>query len=127
MKKLFVLLLVLFSLVSCKSLPERFEVFVSEVEMNYATYSEVDWVVMDQKCAEFKAEFVEKYDKLSPYEKEYMNKAFGRYDAAVTRSKINEAASGVKRFIEGAGHYLEGLVEGISGVDTTATNKAPAL
>lgn len=127
MKKLFVLLFVVFSLASCKSLPERFEEFVSEVEANYAEYSEMDWMVKDQKCAEFKAEFVKKYDSLNPYEKEYMNKAFGRYDAAVTKAKVKEKADGVKRFIEGAGHYIEGLVEGVTQRDSVVNESNPGM
>lgn len=127
MKKLFVLLFVVFSLASCKSLPERFEEFVSDVEANYAEYTEIDWMVKDQECAEFKAEFVKKYDSLNPYEKEYMNKAFGRYDAAVTKSKVKEKADGVKRFIEGAGHYIEGLVEGVSKNESLPTDTLPEL
>lgn len=119
--KLFALSLAALLLVSCKSLPEKFEEFVSEVEMNYEAYSDVDWMVMDQKCAEFKQQFIGKYDSLSQFEKEYMNKAFGRYDAVVVKAKAKGAASSVKRFFEGAGDYIQGLIEGVSVKDTVVT------
>ncbi len=121
MKKLIFLIAAAFCVVSCKSFSERVEIFVSDVEVNYKTYTELDWAEKDQKMAEFKLEYAQKADKLSQYERDYINKAFGRYNAVVTKSKVDEAVSGVKGFLKDAGSYIEGLVEGISKLDSTAT------
>ena len=103
---------------SCVSLPERFDSFVTEVEANYESYSDADWLVADGKCAEFKAEYVKRYDKLNEAERDAMSKCFGRYDAVVAKAKIKSAADGVKRFFDDATKYIEGLVEGVTK-DTT--------
>ncbi len=121
MKKLIFLIAAVFCLASCKSLPERIEIFVSDVEANYENYTELDWAEKDQKMAEFKLEYAKKADKLSQYERDYINKAFGRYDAAVAKTKVGEAVSGVKELLKEAGHYIEGLVEGLGQSDTLAT------
>ena len=78
-------------------------------------YTDADWMVMDQKCAEFKSEFAKKYDRLNEYERVYAGEAFDRYDAAVAKGKVNQAVGGAKKFLENAGHYLEGLVEEFAG------------
>ncbi len=111
MKKLFLITLALVCAVSCKSYVDRLEDFVSEVEANYSEYTDADWMVMDQKYAEFKSEFAKKYDRLNEYERVYAGEAFDRYDAAVAKGKVNQAVGGAKKFLENAGHYLEGLVE----------------
>lgn len=120
MKRLLLIALLFVCAVSCKSYVDRLEDFVSEVEANYAEYSDADWAVMDKKCAEFKSEYAKKYDKLNEYEKEYARKAFARYDIAVAKSKVGNVIDGAKSLFEEAGHYLEGLVEGLSeeGVQT---------
>ena len=115
MKKLFLIALALVCAVSCKSYVDRLEDFVSEVEANYTEYTDADWMVMDQKCAEFKSEFAKKYDRLNEYERVYAGEAFDRYDAAVAKGKVNQAVGGAKKFLENAGHYLEGLVEEFAG------------
>lgn len=117
MKKLLLVALILVCAVSCKSYVDRLEGFVSEVEANYAEYTDADWAVMDGKCVEFKSEYAKKYDRLNEYEKEYARKAFNRYDVAVAKSKVGNAVDGAKRFLEGAGQYFEGLVEGVSEED----------
>ena len=121
MKKLILLIAAVLCLASCKSFPEKVEGFVSEVEANYKNYTELDWADKDQKMAEFKLEFAKKADKLSQYERDYVNKAFGRYDAAVAKAKVGEAVSGVKELLKDAGRYIEGLVEGMSKPDTLNT------
>lgn len=118
MKKLFFLICTIFCMVSCKSLSERIEVFVSDVEENYEAFTEVDWLEKDQKIAEFKVEFAKKSDKLSQYEKDYIDRAFGRYNAVVAKSKVDGAVNSVKEFFKDAGHYIEGLVDGISRSDS---------
>jgi hypothetical protein len=115
MKKLFLIALALVCAVSCRSYVDRLEDFVSEVEANYSEYNDADWMVMDQKCAEFKSEFAKKYDRLNEYERVYAGEAFDRYDAAVAKGKVNQAVGGAKKFLENAGHYLEGLVEEFAG------------
>lgn len=115
MKKLLTIALLLVCAVSCKSYVDRLEDFVSEVEDNYTEYTDADWMVMDQKCAEFKSEFAKKYDRLNEYERVYAGEAFDRYDAAVAKGKVNQAVGGAKKFLENAGHYLEGLSEELSG------------
>ena len=119
MKKLFVLVLAALVFASCQSLPEKFEAFVSDVEANYESYSELEWNAVNQKYEEFKMEFVKKYDKLNSAEIEYMNKAFGRYDAVIVKAKIKDVADGVKRFFGKAGDYIEGLVDGIAKDSTS--------
>lgn len=121
MKKLLFLTVAIFCMASCKNLPEKIEIFVSDVEENYETYSEVDWLEKDQKMAEFKVEFAKQSDRLSQYEKDYINKAFGRYYAVVAKSKVEGAVSSVKEFIKGAGRYIEGLVEEIGAPNTPST------
>ena len=118
MKKLILLIAAVLCLASCKSFPEKVEIFVSDVEANYKTYTELDWAAKDQQMAEFKLEYAKKADKLSQYERDYINKAFGRYDAVVAMAKVGDAVSGVKELLQGAGRYIEGLVEGISKADT---------
>lgn len=115
MKKLLIIALLLVCAVSCKSYVDRLEDFVSEVEDNYTEYTDADWMVMDQKCAEFKSEFAKKYDRLNEYERVYAGEAFDRYDAAVAKGKVNQAVGGAKKFLENTGHYLEGLSEELSG------------
>lgn len=115
MKKLLIIALLLVCAVSCKSYVDRLEDFVSEVEANYAEYSDADWVVMEKRCAEFKSEYAKKYDSLNDYEKEYARKAFSRYDVAAAKAKVGNAVDGAKILLEEAGHYLEGLMEGIPG------------
>lgn len=115
MKKLFLIALALVCAVSCRSYVDRLEDFVSEVEANFSEYNDADWMVMDQKCAEFKSEFAKKYDRLNEYERVYAGEAFDRYDAAVAKGKVNQAVGGAKKFLENAGHYLEGLVEEFAG------------
>lgn len=124
MKKLFFLIVAMFCMASCKSLPEKIEIFVSDVEENYKTYTEVDWLEKDQKFAEFKVEFAKKSDKLSQYEKDYIDRAFGRYYAVVAKSKVNGAVSGVKELFKEAGRYIEGLIEGINGADSLDTESS---
>lgn len=111
MKRLFVIALVLICAVSCRSYVDRLEDFVSEVEADYTEYNDADWMVMDQKCADFKSEFAKKYDRLNEYERVYASQAFDRYEAAVAKGKVNQAVGSAKKFLENAGHYLEGLVE----------------
>ena len=123
MKKLIFLIAAVFCMASCKSLPEKIEIFVSDVEANYKTYTEVDWLEKDQKMAEFKLEYAKKADKLSQYKRDYINKAFGRYDAVVAKAKVGEAVSGVKGLIKDAGRYIEGLVEGLGSGDTLKTEE----
>ena len=113
MRKLFTVALLMVLCVSCKSLPERFNEFVSEVEINCETYSDVDWKVIEQKHAQFEAEYVEQYDNLSSVQKDLMKKNFGRYDAIVAKSAISGAFKDVKRMFEGAGEYIEGLIDGL--------------
>ena len=127
MKKLILLIAAVLCLASCKSLPERIEIFVSDVEANYKTYTELDWAAKDQMMAEFKLEYAKKADKMSQYEKDYINKAFGRYDAVVAKAKVGEAVSGVKELLKGAGRYIEGLVEGLGQSDTLAAEGNPVL
>lgn len=115
MRKLVLIALMLLCAVSCQSLPERLENFVSDVEANYPSYTEADWLVMEKKCEEFKLECAEKYERLNEFEKDYIGKAFVRYDAVVAKAKINKAVGGAKKFLENAGHYIEGLVEGLGG------------
>lgn len=115
MKKLFLIALALVCAVSCRSYVDRLEDFVSEVEANYSEYNDADWMVMDQKCAEFKSEFAKKYDRLNEYERVYAGEAFDRYDAAVAKGKVNQVVGGAKKFLENAGHCLEGLVEEFAG------------
>lgn len=121
MKKLILLIAAVMCLASCKSFPERVEIFVSDVEANYKTYTDLDWAEKDQKMAEFKLEYAKKADKLTQYERDYINKAFGRYDAVVAKAKVGETVSGVKELLKDAGRYIEGLVEGITKTDSTAT------
>lgn len=118
MKKLILLIVPMLLLSSCRSFPERVEAFVCGVEEEYKTYTEVDWLEKEQEYAELKMKFVKQADKLNQYERDYINKAFGRYDAIVAKSKIDDTVSGVKRFIKDAGEYIEGLVEGIATKDT---------
>lgn len=125
MKKLILLIAAVLCMVSCKSFPERIEIFVSDVEANYKTYTELDWLEKDQKMAEFKLEYAKKADKLSQYERDYINKAFGRYDAVVAKAKVDETVSGVKELFKDAGRYIEGLVEGLAGRDSLKVG-APA-
>ena len=127
MKKLILLIAAVLGLASCKSLPEKVEIFVSDVEANYKTYTDLDWVAKDQKMAEFKLEYVKKADKLSQYERDYLNKAFGRYDAVVAKAKVGETVSGVKELLKDAGRYIEGLVEGITKSDTVVVEADPVL
>lgn len=127
MKKLILLIAAVLCLASCKSFPERIEIFVSDVEANYKTYTELDWAAKDQKMAEFKLEYAKKADKMSQYEKDYINKAFGRYDAVVAKAKVGEAVSGVKELLQGAGRYIEGLIEGLGQSDTLAAEGNPVL
>lgn len=121
MKKLIFLIVAVFCLASCKSLPERIEIFVSDVEANYENYTELDWAEKDQKMAEFKLEYAKKADKLSQYERDYINKAFGRYDAVVTIATVGETVSGLKEMFKDAGRYIEGLVEGMSNAEADST------
>ena len=114
MKKLFVMALAVLLFASCKSLPERFDSFVTNVETNYESYSDADWAAKDQKFASFKNEYAKCYDELSAGENAVMLKCIARYEAVVAKTKIKSAASGVKRFLEGAGEYVEGLVEGVT-------------
>lgn len=125
MKKLILLIAAVLCMVSCKSFPERIEIFVSDVEANYKTYTELDWLEKDQKMAEFKLEYAKKADKLTQYERDYINKAFGRYDAVVAKAKVDETVSGVKELFKDAGRYIEGLVEGLAGRDSLKVG-APA-
>mgnify|MGYP003301093043 CR=1 FL=1 len=127
MKKLILLIAAVLCLASCKSLSEKVEIFVSDVEANYKTYTELDWAEKDQKMAEFKLEYAKKATKLSQYERDYINKAFGRYDAVVAKAKVGETVSGVKELLKDAGRYIEGLVEGISKPDTLAAETNSVL
>lgn len=113
MKRLFFFTLVALCLSSCKSLPERFESFISEVETEYETYTELDWDIITQKYAAFEAEYAEQYDKLGAEEKAQMKKGFGRFDAIITKSAIKNTADGISRFFENAGDYVDGLIEGL--------------
>lgn len=117
MKKLVFLIVAVLCMASCKSFPERVEDFVNDVEANYADYTEVDWLEQDKKMAEFKLEYAQKADNLSQYERDYINKAFGRYDAVVAKAKVDEAVSGVKGLIKDAERYIEGLIEGLGSRD----------
>lgn len=123
MKKLFYLAAVLLLAVSCKSLPSKVEEFVNDVEQNHASYTELDWSVMDAKYAEFKLEFVEKYDKLNQAEKEFINREFGRYDAIVAKSKVQSAFDNVKGVLKEAGQWVEGVVDGLKGAGAADTLK----
>lgn len=127
MKKFLFLIVAVLSMASCKSLPEKVEDFVSDVEAEYKTYTDLDWLEKDQKCAELKLEYAKKADKLSQYERDYINKAFGRYDAVVAKAKIDDTVSGVKKFIKDAGQYIEGVVEGISSKDTVKVDTVPEV
>lgn len=118
MKKLILLIAAVMCLASCKNFPERVEIFVSDVEANYKTYTDLDWAEKDQKMAEFKLEYAKKADKLTQYERDYINKAFGRYDAVVAKAKVGETVSGVKELLKDAGRYIEGLVEGLASGDS---------
>lgn len=118
MKKFFSLAFLLMAVVSCKSLPERFDEFITDVEASYESYTDIEWKVIEQKYAEFEIEFMQKYDNLTAVEKEVMNKCFGRYGAVVTKAKFKSAADGVKRFFESADEYIEGLVEGLTTTDS---------
>lgn len=112
---------------SCRSLAERVDAFVSDVEANYSTYEEVDWLEKDQKMAEFKLEYAQKAPKLTEEEKDNINKAFGRYDAVVAKSKVDNVVNGVKEFFQDAGRYIEGLVEGMSKSDSEETEGQPEV
>jgi phage regulator Rha-like protein len=120
MKKLFYLAAMLLLVVSCKSLPSQVEEFVNDVEQNHASYTDLDWSVMDAKYAEFKLEFVEKYDKLNQAEREFINREFGRYDALVAKSKVQSAFENVKGALKEAGKWVEGVVEGLTSTNETA-------
>lgn len=124
MKKLFLFAAMMLCLSSCKSLPERFNSFVSEVEANYEAYSEVDWKAIEQKYAEFEMEYISQYDKLNDEEKAFMKKRMGSYDAVLTKVSIKNAADGVGRFFKDAGDYVEGLIEGfVSSSDSTEVSE----
>lgn len=118
MKRLLISIVSVLCLVSCVSLSERVDAFVSDIEANYATYDEADWLQKDQKMAEFKLEYAEKSPKLSDLERDSINKAFGRYDAVVAKSKVDGVVNGVKEFLQDAGRYIEGIVEGIGKSDS---------
>ncbi len=115
MKKLAYLAALLLLAASCQSFPAKVEEFVNDVEQNCASYTELDWSVMDAKYAEFKLEFVEKYDKLNQAEREFINREFGRYDALVAKSKVQSAFENVKGALKEAGKWVEGVVEGLVG------------
>ena len=124
MKKLFLFAVLMLSLASCMTLPERFDSFVSEVESNYETYSDVDWKAIEQKYAEFEAEYIEKYDQLNEEEKVFMKKRMGSYDAILVKASIKNATEGIGRFLKGAGDYVEGLIEGLlPSNDSTAVSE----
>ena len=120
MKKLFYLAAMLLLVVSCKSLPSQVEEFVNDVEQNHASYTDLDWSVMAAKYAEFKLEFVEKYDKLNQAEREFINREFGRYDALVAKSKVQSAFENVKGALKEAGKWVEGVVEELTSTNETA-------
>jgi hypothetical protein len=120
MKKLFYLAAMLLLVVSCKSLPSQVEEFVNDVEQNHASYTDLDWSVMDAKYAEFKLEFVEKYDKLNQAEREFINREFGRYDALVAKYKVQSAFENVKGALKEAGKWVEGVVEELTSTNETA-------
>ena len=127
MKKLFFLITAVICMASCQSLAETVDAFVSDVEANYSTYEEVDWLEKDQKMAEFKLEYAQKAPKLTEEEKDNINKAFGRYDAVVAKSKVDNVVNGVKEFFQDAGRYIEGLVEGMSKSDSEETEGQPEV
>ena len=127
MKRLLLLIVSICSLVSCVSLSEKVDAFVSDVEANYTTYDEIDWLGKDQKMAEFKLEYAEKSPKLSDLERDSINKAFGRYDAVVAKSKVDDVVNGVKEFFQDAGRYIEGIVEGIGKSDSEEIGNHPEV
>lgn len=124
MKKLFLFAVLMLSLASCKTLTERFDSFVTEVETNYETYSDVDWKAIEQKYAEFENEYISQYDKLNEEEKAFFKKRMGAFDAVLTKVSIKNAAKGVERFFKDAGDYVEGLIEGfVSSSDSTVVSE----
>lgn len=129
MKKLFYFLSVLlFCAVSCKSLPERVEDFVLEVENSYTEYSEEDWAAKEEKCADLKAEFEKKQETLEQDEKDQIRKAFLRYEVAVAKGKMRHGFDNLKETLSGVGEWVNGVVSGDSGKEgSKKENKADKI
>ena len=112
MKRAIVFLILPFLLVSCsgwRSVPDRLESFVNELEIAAKTYDNADWDRAAAEYHELMDLYYEHKDDYSSEERARIQRAAGKYRALLFINGIKGVTSSVDNFISSAPAYLEGI------------------
>lgn len=105
----FILPVLLVSCAGWRSLPDRIESFVSDLEYSAQSYEEADW---DNAAAEYHKLMDTYYEHKNDYsseERARIQRAAGKYRALLFVNGIKGVASSVDNLISSAPSYLEGI------------------
>lgn len=114
MKKAIIILILPLLLISCagwKSVPNRLESFVTDLEQTAKTFDEENW---DRTAAEYHGLMDTYYKHRGEYSSEERNrvyKAVGKYQALLLLNGMKNVASSVDNLIRSTPAYLNGVEE----------------
>ena len=114
MKKYLILILLPAILASCsnwKSLPDKFESFVNEVETSSASFTDKDWDKTEAEYQKMMDTYLEHRDDYSSKDKGRILKASGKYQAMLIVNGIHGVTSYFNNLISTAPDFLEGVEE----------------
>ena len=108
---LFVTFITLCSCTSKDSYILKFEEFVTDVELNYKSYSEADWKLKDEEFKKLsEIQFEEQKNKMTPEEISKVNQLIGKYNGLKIASGINEIKDKIKDGIDQAKGLLKEII-----------------
>jgi len=110
MKKILFILCAMVLMASCTSLlPQQFARLADKVEKNGANFSEYQWDEVTAKFDKLMEQYNANADKFNAEQKEKINSAIGRFQAAVLKAGLGQIGNAIDGAIEGAKGFLEGL------------------
>jgi len=113
MKRICLLLLTSFFVVSCSSsLPKKIDRLADRAEAKGAGYSLEQWEQSNEQLEEFVEEYLENYGSYSPAERKEINRALARYSAAAVKSGAHGVASEVESFLDDIPDVIDEFVDG---------------
>ena len=112
MKKLnLVIILFVMLLTSCE-IPTsvKFENHLKRVENNSDNWTNEDWEMSKERYHQLLEEYEANYDKMTPEERETVNKAIGRYNGFLMKKGLEKVDESINEFIDRIPSLFDGFM-----------------
>ncbi len=113
MKKLnlVIILFVMLLLTSCE-IPTsiKFENHHKRVENNSDNWTDEDWEMSKERYHQLLEEYEANYDKMTPEERETVNKAIGRYNGFLMKKGMKKVDESINEFIDRIPSLFDGFM-----------------